>query len=140
MMTSAAPRRSTPASVDILEGQGARIMQSIPSRPIPIKTCRPSAQELEEDATSANSFIHYAYATWQMYDRITSARRLRSFNRSAHSVQQRPVVLMQGTYGIAREDALQRADPDMINIAQRRQRQLLTADEPDDGVFVFDAL
>eukprot|EP00585_Thalassiosira_rotula_P003059 CAMPEP_0196153054 /NCGR_PEP_ID=MMETSP0910-20130528/36548_1 /TAXON_ID=49265 /ORGANISM="Thalassiosira rotula, Strain GSO102" /LENGTH=139 /DNA_ID=CAMNT_0041416781 /DNA_START=37 /DNA_END=456 /DNA_ORIENTATION=- len=139
-MTSAVPCRSTPASVDILEGQGTRIMQSIPSQPIPIKTCRPSAQELEEDAMSANSFTHYDYATWRMYDRITSARRLRAFTQSAHSVQQRPVVVMQDPYSIAREDALHRVDPDMINIAQRRQRQMSTADEPDDGVFVFDAL
>ena len=48
------------------------------SRPIPIKKCRPSLQEMEDEVNSADSASHYDWATWQMYTRIATARRLRA--------------------------------------------------------------
>ena len=131
-MLSASPRRSVPASVEIVNGADAYLTQSIPSQPIPIKKFRPSARELEEDATSTNSSTHYEWATWRMYDRITSARRLRAFSRSSHHVQ--PMCIDEDAYG-----HLYRVEPIMSNIPHHRQPSAVE-ELGDDGVFVFDAL
>ena len=55
------------------------------SRPIPIKKCRPSLQEMEDEVNSADSASHYDWATWQMYTRIATARRLRAAARYSSS-------------------------------------------------------
>lgn len=51
--------------------------------PVPVKKIYISPHiELEEDASPADSTSHYEWATWQMYERITNARRLRAISRS----------------------------------------------------------
>ena len=92
-------RSSIPTSVEI---KGGRVPKSyVPppsiivheqqkeggqgSRPIPIKKCRPSLQEMEDEVNSADSASHYDWATWQMYTRIATARRLRAAARYSSS-------------------------------------------------------
>ena len=52
------------------------------SQPIPIEKNRPSPQELEREAMSAESYLQYDMATWRMHNRITIARRLRAYSLS----------------------------------------------------------
>ena len=52
------------------------------SQPIPIEKSRPSPQELEKEAMSAESYLQYDMATWRMHNRITIARRLRAYSLS----------------------------------------------------------
>lgn len=52
------------------------------SQPIPIEKSRPSPQEIEREAMSAESYLQYDMATWRMHNRITIARRLRAYSLS----------------------------------------------------------
>mmetsp|Transcript_28169 Transcript_28169/g.48607 ORF Transcript_28169/g.48607 Transcript_28169/m.48607 type:complete len:156 (-) Transcript_28169:351-818(-) len=141
MMVSATPRRFIPTSVEFVKGRDAQELQSRPSQPIPIKKCRTSPQELEEDAMSADSSTHYDRATWRMYTRITTARRHRAFSRIDHSNhQQQPMIITQDLDDIAQEQVHQ-AEDGMSHIPQSRLQQPSLEDElADDGVFIFDAI
>ena len=138
MMVSAAPRRIIPTPVEFVKGRDAQELQSRPSQPIPIKKCRTSPQELEEDAMSADSSTHYDWATWRMYTRITTARR----QRRGHSVhQQHPMIIMQDLDDIAQEQVHHQAEHALSHIPHSRQRQPSSGEElADDGVFIFDAM
>mmetsp|Transcript_9352 Transcript_9352/g.21097 ORF Transcript_9352/g.21097 Transcript_9352/m.21097 type:complete len:163 (-) Transcript_9352:394-882(-) len=107
-------------------------LQSRPSQPIPIKKRRPSSQELEDEATSADSASQYDWATWRMYTRITDARRLRA-------VSKRSCSIMTQDYHASQEHAHLPAEPIMSHI--RLDMQPSTVEEDgNDGVFVFDAM
>ena len=76
--------------------------------PVPVKKIYISPHiELEEDAASADSTSHYEWATWQMYERITNARRLRAISRSGQPclpiVQQPQPVYSYVTHTSKRE-------------------------------------
>mmetsp|Transcript_21835 Transcript_21835/g.40107 ORF Transcript_21835/g.40107 Transcript_21835/m.40107 type:complete len:157 (+) Transcript_21835:335-805(+) len=142
MMVSATPRRFIPTSVEFVKGRDAQELQSRPSQPIPIKKCHASPQELEEDAMSADSSTHYDRATWRMYTRITTARRLRAFSRSDYSVhQQQHMIITQGLDDIAQEQVHYQAEHVISHIPHSRQRQPSSGEElSDDGVFTFDVI
>jgi len=138
------PRRSIPASVEFskiehqlpMEAQSSR-----PSQPIPIKNknCRrPVFTELEEDASSAdtdNSSQHWESLTWRMYERITTARRIRAFSRIGHSVTtQKQYLIMQGISDIGID-----IDVDHNQINHQVEIQPSRSEEfVDDEVFAFD--
>ena len=76
--------------------------------PVPVKKIYISPHiELEEDASPADSTSHYEWATWQMYERITNARRLRAISRSGQpclpTVQQPQPVYSYVTHTSERE-------------------------------------
>ena len=92
IMAKSSSHRSIPASVEFIRG-GRPLHQEEPrelqdqqsSQPIPIKKRRPTPQDIEEEVNSADSTSHYDWATWRMYERITTARRLRAFTRGGET-------------------------------------------------------
>ena len=132
------PIRAIPSSVEFNNGERheqvsrrEHRLQSRRSQPIPIKKCRLSPQELEDEATSADSASHYDWATWRMYDRITTARRLRAVSRSVCvPVQHHPAIMTQ-------EYQTEEAAISHIHCSRPP-----TMDEEDanDGVFDFDSV
>lgn len=136
-MTSEYYLGSSPTSVEFVEG-----LQSRSSQPIPIKKCRPSPQELQDEAASADSTSYYECATWRMYNRITNARHLRAISTSRFSVQAQhyqPLVMTQEHETVPQErDDLPTTE---IIMAHSDGIQLATEDaDIDSGVFVFDAV
>lgn len=137
MMSSEYP----PRSIGFSEGQLKPLtmepqLQSQPSQPIPIKKCRLSPQELEDEA-SADSASHYDWATWRMYTRITAARRLRPVSKRGCSQQkQQPIIMTQDYHAnTTREHAHLPAESGMSHI----DLQPSTVEEDfNDGVFFFD--
>mmetsp|Transcript_10220 Transcript_10220/g.18359 ORF Transcript_10220/g.18359 Transcript_10220/m.18359 type:complete len:146 (+) Transcript_10220:403-840(+) len=136
------PRRSIPASVEFskIEHQlPMEVQSSRPSQPIPIKNCRrPVSPELQEDASSAdtdNSSQHWESSTWRMYERITTARRIRAFSRIGHSVTtKQQSLIMQDLRDIGIE-----IDVDHNQINHQVEIQPSTSEEfGDDEVFAFD--
>mmetsp|Transcript_11007 Transcript_11007/g.27078 ORF Transcript_11007/g.27078 Transcript_11007/m.27078 type:complete len:187 (-) Transcript_11007:298-858(-) len=131
------PRDAVPASVEFFKGRHDHLSISEhmrlpyqPTQPIPIKKCRISPQELEEKATSAS---HYDWATWCMYDRITTARRLRAVSRGPTKVKD--PALMTQDYHIFAQDS---AGPVMSHHIHHRQTPSTAAEDVNDGFFPFD--
>mmetsp|Transcript_12715 Transcript_12715/g.19152 ORF Transcript_12715/g.19152 Transcript_12715/m.19152 type:complete len:145 (-) Transcript_12715:451-885(-) len=135
------PRRSIPASVEFSKTEHQlpmEVQSSRPSQPIPIKNCRrPVSSELEEDASSADtdhSSQHWESSTWRMYERITTARRIRAFSRIGHftTTQQKSLIMQDSDIGI---------DIDVNHNQINHQVEILpsTMEEfVEDEVFAFD--
>ena len=107
------------------------------SQPIPIKKCCACARESEDEIADASS--HYDWATWNMYSRITTARRLRAISRSGYSVQlERPIMMAQAQdhLAIAHGQVHRPKKVDVPSCAQHT-RPLSTAEE-NSGVFFFE--
>merc|ERR1712085_107646 len=123
-------------------GRGARRkLQFRPSLPIPIKKCSSGSQSNAGDATCTDRTSEYDWATWRMYTRITTARRLRAHHTSSsiHSLHEQLQQLMT----ITQDDIGQeRLDPQVDPIMNPRglQQQPLLEDELLDGeVFILDS-
>jgi hypothetical protein len=105
------------------------------SQPIPIKKCRLSTQEAEDEDTDTS--VYYELATLRMYTLITTARRLRAISRSGNSVQlERPIMMDQYYLATAHGQVHHPAKVDVPSCAQ--QTRHLSIAEEDCGVFVFD--
>lgn len=154
-------RSSIPTSVEFT--QGGRPKHYIPrppiilheqhkeggqgSRPIPIKKCRPSPQEMEDEVNSADSASHYDWATWQMYTRIATARRLRAAAHyrstcSSSSISTRAVhqLSQQQSYRLIESGSMMHHD--LLSQEQELLEASTTRDgndsNDDEGVFAFD--
>ena len=108
--------------------------------PIPIKKVRPSPQEREEEAASAS--LQYDLATWQMYERITNARRLRRLSRSegqSSAIQQAAsLVTFEQYFRFIRFIASKHQVLDEDPTAADGQPPTTEEECTDEGVFVLD--
>ena len=145
MMSLESSCRAIPVSVEFVNGlDPARELQlqSRSSQPIPIKTCRPSAQELEEEAASADSATQYDWATWRMYSRITAARRLRAVTRTDYPVQHQHQSIegTQDYHSFAQERMDNPEESVVSHHGHLGQQPSPEEEDADDGVFAFDAI
>lgn len=142
------PRRAVPTSVEFepLSRREMGLHSSQSSQPIPIKKCRLSPQEIEDEAASEDSATHYDWATWRMYDRITTARRLRAAVSRNNSDCGGPVqhrhqhsVMMTRDYhhasAFTQDQMMHPEEQVMSHISMQPSME-----EDDDGVFDFDAM
>eukprot|EP01083_Nonionella_stella_P078922 216266_1 len=149
--------RSIPSSVEFTNGRQPesylssqmRMRSSPPSAPIPIKKRRPSPQELEEDVHSANCSSHYDWATWRMYERITTARRIRASSRTGDrrssvvdvDSQEDQAVVINDDDAYFRPIAHSQSLRNPAVEDSRHGRNLsIVEDFADDGVFVLDCM
>ena len=93
IMVKSSSRRSIPASVEFIrvgerplhqEVEPRELQDQQSSQPIPIQKRGSTPQDIEDEVHSADSTSHYDWATWRMYERITTARRVRA-SRGGHS-------------------------------------------------------
>ena len=137
--------RSIPLAIEVVKGRRRQDQlpreevqrKPSPTKPIPIKKVRPSPQEREEEAESAS--LQYDFATWQMYERITNARRLRRLSRSegqSSAIQQAASLVTQEQYfrSIASKQQVLDEDP----TASDGQPPTTEDDCTDEGIFVLD--
>jgi hypothetical protein len=135
--TSLATRGPTVfTSVHIVEGlHNSLSMGPERSQPIPIKNCRPSSQEAEEEDTDISS--HYELATLRMYILITTARRLRAISRSRNSIQLQKLIMMDQDCLATANGQVHHPEKFGLPSCAPQTSHLSTADE-DTGVFVLD--
>lgn len=137
------PRRAVPALVEFVKGsqddQSSRSELWLPSRstqPIPIKKCRLSPQESEEEATSQDSATHYDWATWRMYDRIMTARRLRAVSRGPAEAND-PVVMTRD-YHVYTQERMHHSEDHISSHIHHGRMPSTAAEDINDAFFLFD--
>lgn len=127
---------------------------TIRSQPIPIKSCRPSPREREEESMINDSSIHYNASTWQMYDRIENARRLRAYKHQTSSSfrsDSSPNTTTEAEAANYRHDvmSLQQQDGDFSSRPQdvapeanvpEEVKAIVDEEEDDDDIFVLDIM
>ena len=127
---------------------------TIRSQPIPIKSCRPSPREREEESMINDSSIHYNASTWQMYDRIENARRLRAYKHQTSSSfrsDSSPNTTTEAEAANYRHElmSLQQQDGDFssrpqdvapeVNVPEE-VKATVDEEEDDDDIFVLDIM
>ncbi|KAL9185981.1 hypothetical protein ACHAXT_005219 [Thalassiosira profunda] len=105
-----------------------------PSQPIPIARRRmsPQEREMEDLQSSADLASQYDWATWQMYARITAARRLRAAASRSHGHAEPPVPP-----AVFEQDLHHPSEPPPY-AGQDRPSSTVHDLQDDDGVFTFD--